>query len=189
MKPESSVASLPPTTICLPRPNRFPWTKSSPTDRLLAAQDPVGTGAQGNLSFTAMLIRTPPRKFSHQTFTSANRPAVLRRSRTDPSVSLSSVSPILIPARDRTVSSSVRALPRTCTSVIRSPTARAAPAASHSPVLTNSAARCGRSRRLSIIDALYHLTRPRALGGERAWHRRKRTTGDHVPATFFGSHV
>ena len=70
--------------------------------------DPVGTGAQGNLSFTAMFTRTPVLCASHQTLTSANRPVVFSRSRTMSSVSTSSVSPIAMPATERTVDSSVR---------------------------------------------------------------------------------
>src|SRR5262249_19789039 len=91
--------------------------------------EPVGTGAQGNLSFTAMFTRTPVLYCSHQTLTSANRPVVLRRSRTMSSVSISSVSPIETPATERTVDSSVRLLPRMRTSVISSPTASARPGA------------------------------------------------------------
>jgi hypothetical protein len=74
----------------------------------LADQDAVGTGAQGNLSFTAMFTRTPVLCGSHQTLTSANRPVVFRRSRTMSSVSISIVSPIDTPATERTVDSSVR---------------------------------------------------------------------------------
>ena len=92
---------------------------------LLADHEPVGTGAHGNLSLTEMLMRTPEPDGSHQTFTSANRPTVFRRSRTMSSVSISIVSPMETPATERTVASSVRTLPITRTSVISSPTANA----------------------------------------------------------------
>src|SRR6185312_9319369 len=101
--PESIWAMRPPMTSCFPRPNRLPCTNSRPNDLLLADQEAVGTGAQGNLSFTEMLMRMPEPCGSHQTFTSANRPVVFSRSRTVSSVSLSSVSPILTPAMERTV--------------------------------------------------------------------------------------
>ena len=49
----------PPSTSCLPRPNRLPCTNSRPNALLLADHEPVGTGAHGNLSLTEMLMRTP----------------------------------------------------------------------------------------------------------------------------------
>src|SRR3954465_5520731 len=82
--PESSCARRPPTTSCLPHPNRLPWTKSNPIDLFVLDHEAVGTGAQGNLSLTEMLTRTPSPNGSHQTFTSAKRPVVLSRSRHDP---------------------------------------------------------------------------------------------------------
>src|SRR5665213_2898598 len=125
VRPESMVARRPPRTSCLPRPNRLPSTKMRPIDLLFEEYEAVGSGAQGNLSLTEMLIRTPEPLGSHQTLTSANRPVVLRRSRTTSSVSDSSVYPMLMPAIDRTVDSSVRWLSSTRTSVIASPSAKA----------------------------------------------------------------
>jgi len=75
---------------------------------LFAEYEPVGTGAHGNLSVTEMLTRTPEPYGSHHTFTSANNPAVLSRSRIMSSVSVSMTFPIETPAIDRTVDSSVR---------------------------------------------------------------------------------
>ena len=50
-----------------------------PIDLLFEEYEAVGSGAQGNLSLTEMLTRTPEPFGSHQTLTSANRPVVLRR--------------------------------------------------------------------------------------------------------------
>src|SRR5450432_2351206 len=119
------VAKRAPKTSCLPRPNRLPWTKMPPIALLFDDHDAVGSGAQGNLSFTEMLIRTPAPFGSHQTLTSAKSPVVLSRSRTTSSVSACSVSPMVTPAIDRTVDSSVRWLSSTRTSVTSSPSARA----------------------------------------------------------------
>src|SRR5262245_28016325 len=135
----------PPISSCLPRPNRLPCTNSRPNDLLLAENEPVGTGAQGNLSFTEMFTRTPVLYCSHQTFTSENRPVVLRRARTVSSVSISSVSPIDTPAAVRTVDSSVRWFPITRTSVISSPMASAGAAARTTPRATANPTRGARA--------------------------------------------
>jgi hypothetical protein len=73
-----------------------------------------------------MLTRTPSRKGTQYTFTSENSPLVLRRSRTVSRVCTSMMSPMAIPAIERMVSSSVRALSSTRMSRITSPMAKAA---------------------------------------------------------------